>query len=497
MEIDAQSHLAAIVESSDDAIISKNLDGIITSWNRASERTFGYRADEIIGHSVLRLIPPELHSEEPLIIKKIKAGEWIEHYETRRVCKDGKVIEVSLTISPIRDASGRVIGASKIARDITERRLLDQARFRLAAIVESSNDAIVAKDLNGIITDWNQAATKMFGYTASEIVGQSILMLIPPDLHHEETFILNTIRGGGRVDHFETTRVRKGGERIHVSLAISPIRDAHGKVIGVSKIARDISERKRNEKMLRESEKLAATGRMAAMIAHEINNPLEAITNLSYLLTTSNLTGEAHTYAQLLLSEVSRVSSITKQTLSFYRDTGQPTDVRLDELLENTLDLHRSKIAQKQLQIHKRFTSQGVVRGFASELRQVFANLLVNAIDAVPERGELHLRIKHLSDGDVSYPGALLVTIADSGCGISPEVRSHIFEPFFTTKAGSGTGLGLWVSNGIVRKHGGKILVHSKTGPRRSGTVFGVTLPLNADAQARVDYRVEEIPTGS
>jgi signal transduction histidine kinase len=291
--------------------------------------------------------------------------------------------------------------------------------------------------------------------------------------------------------------VRKGGERIHVSLAISPIRDAHGKVIGVSKIARDISERKRNEKMLRESEKLAATGRMAAMIAHEINNPLEAITNLSYLLTTSNLTGEAHTYAQLLLSEVSRVSSITKQTLSFYRDTGQPTDVRLDELLENTLDLHRSKIAQKQLQIHKRFTSQGVVRGFASELRQVFANLLVNAIDAVPERGELHLRIKHLSDGDVSYPGALLVTIADSGCGISPEVRSHIFEPFFTTKAGSGTGLGLWVSNGIVRKHGGKILVHSKTGPRRSGTVFGVTLPLNADAQARVDYRVEEIPTGS
>jgi PAS domain S-box-containing protein len=336
----------------------------------------------------------------------------------------------------------------------------------------------------------------MFGYTVQEVVGQSVLMLIPPELHCEEAAILERIRSGERVEHYETVRMRKGGEPIEVSLTISPIRDSDGRVIGVSKIARDISDRKRSEERLRESEKLAVAGRMTAMIAHEINNPLEAITNLAYLLSTGGLTGDAKMYAELLLSEVTRVSLITKQTLSFYRNAGQRTDVALDEILENALELHRSKITQKKLRVHKRFVSPAIVRGFAPELRQVFANLLANAIDAVPERGNLHLRIKHFSGNDQGYPGGLLVTIADSGGGISPEIRPRIFEPFFTTKAGKGTGLGLWVSSGIVKKHGGKILVRSKTGPHHSGTVFGVTLPVQLDDQPDENLGADVLATG-
>ena len=247
---------------------------------------FGYAPEEIIGKSVLELIPPELRGEEPEILRKLAAGSRIEHYETRRVRKNGEIIHVSLTISPIKDTDGQVIGASKIARDIGERRQADEARSSLAAIVQSADDAIIGKDLNGVINSWNEAATRLFGYDAEEIIGKSILTLIPPELHSDEYEILARLRAGERIKHFETERLKKNGERVHVSLTISPVRDANDRVIGSSKIARDISDRKRAEAALIQSEKLAAIGRMSAAIAHEVNNTLEAITNLGYLLST-------------------------------------------------------------------------------------------------------------------------------------------------------------------------------------------------------------------
>jgi PAS domain S-box-containing protein len=475
--------LAAIVESSEDAIISKNLQGVIQSWNRSAQRIFGYTAEEIVGKSVLKLIPPELQSEEPEILRRISNGLRIEHHETRRLRKDGQLIDVSLTISPIRDCSGTIIGASKIARDITDRKRLDQARFQLAAIVESSGDAIISKDLNSIITTWNRAAGKLFGYSSEEMIGKSVLLLIPPELQYEEEATLRRIRSGLRVEHYETVRVRKGGERIDVSLTISPIRDMVGNVIGVSKIARDISQRKQTERALLESEKFAATGRMAAMIAHEINNPLEAITNLAYLLSINkSLDGDAQKYAQLLLNEISRVSLITRQTLSYYRDIGRPTVVDMRDLLDNVIELHHSKIANKRIRVLRSYRDPVIVRGFASELRQVFVNLVINAIDAVPVDGEIHIRMKQFAVSDNGNSNRALVSVADNGKGIRADVRDRIFEPFFTTKGSTGTGLGLWVSNGIVAKHGGRIVVRSRTTPGRSGTLFAVILPQD-DAQ--------------
>jgi len=248
-------HLARVVESSDDAIVSKDLNGIIKSWNRAAERMFGYSADEAIGQSIRILIPADRQSEEDLVLSRIRAGQDVTHFETIRRRKDGTLIPISLTVSPIHNDAGDVIGASKIARDISDRTVATLAVNRLAAIIESSDDAIISKDLNGIVTSWNRAAERMFGYTADEAIGRSIRMLIPDELRDEEDVVLAKVRAGETIDHYETVRQRKDGTLLSISLTVSPIRTDRGEVIGASKIARDITERSRL---------LAAAGEQAA-----------------------------------------------------------------------------------------------------------------------------------------------------------------------------------------------------------------------------------------
>jgi PAS domain S-box-containing protein len=221
----AIQELAAIVESTQDAIISKNLDGVILTWNRAAEKIFGYTAEEIVGRSIYLLIPPERESDEDLILEKIRRGERVEHYETVRRRKDGSLITVAITVSPLFDSQGNVVGASKIARDVTERTTNARSAQHLAAIIESSEDAIISKDTNGIVQTWNRSAERLFGYTEDEIVGKSILTLIPSARHHEEDVILRKIRRGERIEHFETVRQGKDGRLIDISLTVSPIKD--------------------------------------------------------------------------------------------------------------------------------------------------------------------------------------------------------------------------------------------------------------------------------
>jgi PAS domain S-box-containing protein len=261
-------HLAKIVDSSDDAIISKDLNGTILSWNAAAERMFGYTAAEAIGRSIRMIIPSDRQSEEDFVIGQIRQGEAVRHYETIRQRKDGSPIPIALTVSPIYDDEGHVIGASKIARDISERIHADRVMRRLAAVVESSDDAIVAKDLNSTIVSWNRAAERMFGYTAEEAIGRSVRMIIPDELQPEEDMVLARIRSGGLVDHFETRRRRKDGSEVLVSLTVSPIVDDAGRVIGASKIARDITEQSRLRAAAREqtlvTERLSETGAMVA-----------------------------------------------------------------------------------------------------------------------------------------------------------------------------------------------------------------------------------------
>jgi PAS domain S-box-containing protein len=257
-------HLAKVVESSDDAIVSKDLTGTIISWNKAAERLFGYTADEAIGRSIRMLIPPALQSEEDDVLASIRSGKAITNYETIRQRKDGTEVQISLTVSPIYDDAGAVIGASKIARDISGRKQAETAVHRLAAVVMSSDDAIITKTLDGVITSWNPSAERMFGYTAAEALGQSIRMLIPADRQAEEDLVISRIRAGQALSHYDTVRMRKDGTTLHISLTVSPLVDQRGRIIGASKIARDITEQVRltqaADEHARDTQRLAEFG---------------------------------------------------------------------------------------------------------------------------------------------------------------------------------------------------------------------------------------------
>ena len=255
---EAAAYLAAVIDSSHDAIITKDLSGIIQTWNKSAERMFGYSAEEAVNQPIFLIIPPDLHAEEASLLARLRSGEPIETYETVRRRKDGRLIDVALTVSPVRDANGTLIAASKIIRDITERkqanRTIAQVQGLLSLIVASSDDAILSKDLNGTITSWNRGAERMFGYTAEEMIGSSILRIIPPDRHSEEAAILSKLRRGERIDHYETVRRKKDGRLFDISITVSPLTDEGGNVVGASKIARDISEQKRAQRALHESE---------------------------------------------------------------------------------------------------------------------------------------------------------------------------------------------------------------------------------------------------
>jgi PAS domain S-box-containing protein len=245
--------LAAIVESSEDAIISKTLNGIITSWNRGAEKLFGFTAAEAVGQHIFLIIPEDRRAEEDAVLAALRRGERIDHFETMRRTKDGRLVPVSLTISPVRDGNGHIIGASKVARDNTEQKQSEELRARLAAIVQSSDDAIVSKTVDGVITSWNRGAERLFGYSEAEAVGQHIYLIIPVERRAEEDDVLACLRRGESIDHFETVRLAKDGRRVLISLTVSTLKDSRGNIIGASKVGRDITDRKRAEEVLKQA----------------------------------------------------------------------------------------------------------------------------------------------------------------------------------------------------------------------------------------------------
>jgi len=345
----------------------------------------------------------------------------------------------------------------------------------LAAIVESSEDAIISKDLNGIITSWNAAATRILGYTPDEIVGRSILTLIPEDLQSDEPLIISRIRAGQRIEHFDTIRRTKSGDLLDVSLTISPIKDDQGVIIGASKILRDISSRKRIENSLIQAEKIAATGRMAATIAHEINNPLEAVLNLLYLLRAQVSTPEGTTYLSTAEVELNRVAHIAKQTLGFYREHASAVSASLSQLAEHALTVYGPRCSAYNITIESHLDSSTKLTLRRGEMMQVISNLLSNAIAAMPEGGHLTVTV---TDTSTPEPGVALV-IEDNGVGVPQEYIGRVFDAFFTTRATVGTGIGLFVAKQFVEGHGGKITFESSTGPAHHGTTVSVFLPLH------------------
>lgn len=236
------SHLAAIVESAQDAVIGVNLNRQIISWNGGAEQLFGYSAVEVVGKPADMLVPAAHLDEQNSAAEQVLSGSCVDRFDTVYAHKNGRQIDVSLVISAIRGANGTIVGASKIAHDITKRKQVERKLAHLAAIVSSSDDAIVSSDLNGVLDSWNDGAFRLFGYTAEEAIGQPAAVLIPPDEVNEQSPLLEMIHTGDRVEHFETRRRQKDGSVVDVSLTLSPIHDSRGTIIGASGIARDITD---------------------------------------------------------------------------------------------------------------------------------------------------------------------------------------------------------------------------------------------------------------
>ena len=363
-----------------------------------------------------------------------------------------------------------------------------RAKSLLAAIVDSSDDAIVSKDLNGYITSWNKSAERLFGYTAAEAIGKHITLIIPRERYPEEDRIIWRLRQGLRVDHFETVRVRKDGALVDVSLTISPVRDGSGRVIGASKVARDITERRQAEERLRRTEKIAAAGQLAASLAHEINNPLSSVTNALYLLNhNKSLTQDAKTLVEIANAELSRMTRIVKQSLSYYRTGSVARKVNISTAVQESLEVFSARLERKGTKLHKLTEPSCWVVGFPDEIRQTIDNLLVNAMEALPQAGRIGVSVRNVHEWRNGNRTGVRLTVADSGIGMSKAIRSRVFEPFFTTKNEKGTGLGLWVVRGIVAKHEGRIRVRSSDTPGKSGTAVSIFWPSPSEEHDALD----------
>jgi two-component system, cell cycle sensor histidine kinase and response regulator CckA len=484
------TELAAIVESADDAILSKSLDGTILTWNASAERIYGYSAAEAIGRSISLLLPPDRPNEVTEILERLRAGERIEHLLTRRVRKDGTVIDVSLTVSPIRDARGEVVGAATIARDVGKQRENEARAQRLAAIVDASDDAILSRAADGTILSWNPGAERMFGYTEAEVIGTRIDVL-SPDATPSQWEMRERVNEGERGLSIETRMRRKDGSDVDVSTAVAPILDGAGHVAGISVVMRDIGERLRLEDQLRQAQKLEAIGSLAGGIAHDFNNILTVIRAAADAMRRE-LADEAanRRLAQIDLA-AEHAATLTRQLLAFSRQQIlQPEPTDLNTVVDTTLELVERLIGE-DVQLDRRFSSDiptiDIDRG---QLQQVILNLCVNARDAMPDGGLLSIGTSAVElDGhyaaehtEVSPGIHVLLEITDDGVGMDAETVDRIFDPFYTTKA-EGTGLGLATVYGIVKQSGGHIWVYSEPGV---GTTFKIYLPA-ADAFAISD----------
>ena len=362
-----------------------------------------------------------------------------------------------------------------LSRQKTQAELRAEETMReMATVVECSEDAIFGTNTDSVITSWNRGAEHLYGFTAEEAVGASVELLAPPERRAETERNQQILTRGGRVDSYPTERMRKDGTRVPVLLSVSSLRNAKGEFVGACALARDISAQKQSEEAIRRSEKLATAGRLAASVAHEINNPLEAVLNLLYLARHDS--SRAEQYLSMAEREVGRVASLAQQTLGFVRETNSPAPTNPAQIMDEILVLYSHKLESKNIRVARRYNATCEILGYPAELRQLLSNLLVNAVDALPLGGTLQVRV---AAGHQWRDGAegVRITVADNGRGIPRGSLNRIFEAFYTTKKDAGNGLGLWVSHGIVQKHRGSIRVRSRVAPVGSGTVFSVFLP--------------------
>jgi PAS domain S-box-containing protein len=401
-------------------------------------------------------------------------GKSADGVELEIRLKSGRAMQTLASANPLFDDLGNVRGAVGALIDITERKQMEHILRERADLLDLASEAIIVRDLNGIVQFWNSGAAAMYGWTSEEAVGKNLHQLLQTGFPVPVREIEFTITQGRRWEGNLTQVTRDGHE---IVVACRKILQRNGrKRRAVLEICRDITSLLQAEEALRRSEKLAAMGKMAGIVAHEINNPLESIINLFYLVQMHpSLDEVARNYANMAEQELSRIAHITRQTLGFYRESAQPMPVSIPALLDDLLEFQSLQLQKNKITVDRQFRSFRLVQGFPVELKQVFLNLVGNAIEAMPDGGHLRVSVRD-SFGSDMRPG-VRVFLSDTGSGIKPEDGKRLFEPFFSTKSTKGTGLGLWISKGIIQKYEGTIRFRSSQLSDGNVTCFSVFLP--------------------
>ena len=503
----------AIFNSANFSSIATDARGVIQIFNVGAERMLGYTAGDVVN----KITPADISDPQEIVARAaalsselgtqitpgfealvFKASRGIEDiYELTYFRKDGSRFPAVVSVTALRDAQDAIIGYLLIGTDNTARKQAEEALLKAGAlqhaIFNSANFSSIATDAHGVIQIFNVGAERMLGYTAAEVINK----ITPADISDPQEIVARAaalsselgtqITPGfealvfkasrGIEDIYELTYVRKDGSRFPAVVSVTALRDAQDAIIGYLLIGTDNIARKQAEEALLRSEMLASAGRMAASIAHEINNPLEAMMNTLYLARTdSDLSAKSIEYLDIADGELMRIAHITRQTLGFYREFSAATSNSASALIGSVVDLLQAKIKANGATVEQQCEETLQVVGIAGELRQVLANLLANSLDAIGQDCRVVLRASASVDPNTGIRRVRL-TMADGGHGMATATAKQMFDPFFTTKGTVGTGLGLWVCKQLVEKNAGLIRVRSAIGGPRRGTTFSVMFP--------------------